>query len=960
MAALAPVLCRLWKARTFYALALAPGAAFVWAIAQTPTITAGQAIEERFTWITRLGLDISFRMGLVQWILTLIVSGIGMLVLIYCRWYFSKKIHARSASVLTAFAGAMLVLVLADNLIVLYLGWELTTVFSYLLIGHDNTRRANRSAAMTALLVTTGGGLSMLIGFLALGYEAQTFSLAQIQMAPPGGTLVAAAAILILIGALSKSALVPFHFWLPGAMAAPTPISAYLHAAAMVKAGVYLVMVTAPMFADQPAWRVLVLVLGSCTMVVGGWRSLRQTDLKLILAYGTVSQLGFMVLLSGLGTRAAAFAGLAVVVAHALYKSTLFLVTGIVDHSTGTRDLRALSGVGRQAPILAVVAGLGVASMAGLPPLFGFLAKESAFEALTYLLGGGDIGLPPVVALLLVGAVLIGSILTVAYSLRFWWGAFGSKPDVAPLPVHRIPVGFLSVPFVLAATGLVFGFLGPQITAVLDPYSEMFHVGRHSHGLALWHGFTTPLYLSLVALVGGAVLFWQRTRIAAAQASFPELLGAEDLYQQFMRGLDRLAVEVTARVQRGSLAIYAGAIFTMLILFVGGAMILSGTWSDPTVADKPGQVVIGLVMVVAAILAASSRGRVRAILLVGVTGYGTALMFLLHGGVDLGLTQVLVETVTLVVFLLILRKFPKYFTERPLQSSRWWRIVVAIPVGAIAAGLVYLGSGARIATPVSQEYSEAAYQFGYGKNIVNVILVDTRAWDTFGEISVLVIAATGVASLIFLRTRTASVHRLDVGALGGKRSTWLVGSLRRPKADRSLIFEVSTRLLFSVTMVVGVYLLFAGHNAPGGGFAGGLVAGMGLILRYLAAGREELNEAAPFDAGVLLGAGLAINAGTAVAPVLFGGKILQSYDISISIPGLQALQTPFGTFTLLGDIHFVSSTMFDIGVFLVVIGVILDLVRSVGAGIDQHEEHELDPLPEPESTHAWPSVRGRS
>ncbi len=956
VAALTPLLCRLLGHRSFYVLAIVPAIACGWLIAQGPVVLSGGYVTETFVWIDHLGVSLALRLGLVQWVLGLIVTGIGAMVLFYCRSYFDGgPMRPRSAAILTAFAGAMLGLVTADDLILMYVCWELTTVFSYLLIGHDNTRRANRAAATTALIVTTAGGLAMLVGILSLGFEASTFLLSEIVASPPTGGAVVAAAVLILIGALTKSAQVPFHFWLPGAMAAPTPISAYLHAAAMVKAGIYLILVVAPMFAEFDIWRILVGVLGSLTMILGGWRSLRQTDLKLVLAYGTVSQLGFMVLLTGLGTQATALAGLALVISHALFKASLFLVVGIVDHSTGTRDLRELSGVGRQMPVVALAAIVAGASMAGVPPLFGFLTKEAAFESLEYLvLDGGGTGATPVVAVLLVGAVVLGSMLTVAYTLRFLWGAFAVKPGVEPTEVHTVSFGFAVAPVVLAALSLAGGFLGPQITSALTPYAETFTAGKASHGLALWHGLTVPLALSVTAVTLGCVLFWQRDKIAAAQESFPFLMGADAVYQKLMRLIDRLAVEVTARMQRGSLAVYAGTILATLVVLVGGSLLFATSWPAVMLADNAGQIVIGAVVIAAAALTATSRGRIRAILLVGVTGYGTALLFLLHGGVDLALTQVLVETVTLIVFLLVVRKLPKYFTERPLQSSRWWRLVIAIPAGAVVAGLVLLASGARIAEPVSAGYYEAAYDFGYGRNIVNVLLVDTRAWDTLGEISVLVVAATGVASLIFLRTRASSIRRVDSGVL--RKGGWLLGAQSMSRESRSLIFEVSTRVLFSVAMLVSVYLLFAGHNYPGGGFAGGLVAGMALVFRYLAAGQEELNEAAPFDAGRLLGAGLAVVVATAVTPVLFGGKILQSYDAYITIPGLESLSTPFGTFTLLGDVHIVSSTVFDIGVYLVVVGVLLDLVRSLGSGIDQHEESEAAPVPEPESTRALPGA----
>ena len=335
-------------------------------------------------------------------------------------------------------------------------------------------------------------------------------------------------------------------------------------------------------------------------------------------------------------------------------------------------------------------------------------------------------------------------------------------------------------------------------------------------------------------------------------------------------------------------------------------------------------------------------------MLAGVTGYGVAVLFLLHGAPDLALTQTLVETVTLVVFALVLRKLPKYFTSRPLQASRWWRLVVAVIAGAVVSLVGLVASGARVAAPVSEGFYEAAYTFGYGYNIVNVTLVDIRAWDTLGEVAVLVVAATGVASLIFIRSRyselpTRTSARAEPDSTG--RITWLRGGETLSPLRRSIIFEVVTRVLFPVMIVVSVYLLIAGHNAPGGGFAGGLVAGMALVIRYLAAGSRELDEAAPVDAGRVLGAGLLLAGGSALAPLTFGGRILQSYDLSIDFGRLAEVVTPLGPLQVLGSPHLVTSVFFDVGVYLVVIGVMLDLARSLGSGIDQHEAEDRAPAP---------------
>lgn len=936
VAACAPLLGRRLGLRTFYLLALPPLITVGWLLARLPTVLAGQVIEERIGWIGELGVELSFAVGTLQWVLGLVVSGIGALVLLYCRWYFASGLPVRTAAILLAFAGAMLGLVSCDNLILLYVFWELTTVFSYLLVGHNPANEANRRAAMTALIVTTVGGLAMLVGILLLGSVAGTLSMRAILAAAPTGAAVTTAVVLLLAGAVSKSALVPFHFWLPGAMAAPTPVSAYLHAAAMVKAGVYLVAVLAPAFAATPMWRPVLLVLGPVTMLLGGWRALRQHDLKLLLAFGTVSQLGFMITVAGLGTRAAALAGLAVLVGHALFKSALFMIVGIIDHQAGTRDLRGLSGVGRRQPVLAAVAIIAAASMAGIPPTFGFVAKEGALGALLAAAGGDGIDWPPVAGVLVLVAVVAGSVLTVGYSLRFVWGGFATKtaadrhpgptPDVTPF---RTPaVGFWLMPAIPAVLGLLAGPLAGPVGQLLDGYAHTLSVGEPAE-LVLWHGPTPQLGLSGVAIGLGVLIFAGRRRFAAVQRRLPGLGDAGAAYGRTMRVVDRVAVEVTALAQRGSLPVYLGSIALVFVLLPGSALIMNARMPGRVRwFDSPAQLVVGALIVTAAVLAGRARGRMKAILLVGATGYGVAFLFLLHGAPDLALTQVLVETVTLIVLSLVLRRLGPYFTDRPLTSTRWWRVVLAVGVGAVAALAGLVAAQARVAEPVSDRFAHYAYVFGYGKNVVNVTLVDTRAWDTLGEISVLMVAATGVASLIFLSTRDPGTRRPrrsppePAGPGAGGRTTWLRGQHSLSPFSRSIIFEVMTRLLFPVMILCALFLLFTGHNAPGGGFAAGLITGLALTIRYLAGGAGELAEAAPVDAGRVLGAGLAVSALSAVAPLPFGGRILESYAIDLHLGPL-------------GDLHLVTSMAFDIGVYLVVVGVMLDLARSLGAGIDR-------------------------
>ncbi|WP_445443631.1 Na+/H+ antiporter subunit A [Clavibacter sp. km1a] len=968
-----PLLARAVGVRAFVVAALVPAAAFAYTVAQGPAVLPDGEVVERLEWIPSLGITLDMRMDALSWILSLVVTGVGALVLLYCARYFrsSEEGLGRFAGLLLAFAGVMYGLVLADDVFVLFTFWEATSVLSYLLIGHYTGRKASRGAALQALLVTTAGGLAMLVGLVILAAAGGTTSLAALVADPPGGPLIPVAVVLILLGALSKSALVPFHFWLPAAMAAPTPVSAYLHAAAMVKAGIYLIARLAPGYADVPGWRVLLVSLGVATMLVGGWRALKQMDLKLVLAYGTVSQLGFLTVVVGYGTRDAALAGVALLLAHALFKATLFLVVGVVDHRAGTRDLRKISGLGRKAPVLAVITALALASMAGLPPFLGFVAKEAVLSALLLdaELGGGLGGVA------LVG-VSIGSCLTVAYSARFMWGAFARKRGVDEVqPVHE-HLDFLVPPAVLAVAGLVLGFLASSVDGWIAGYADTLPAVSsgasgepdHTYHLALWHGLEPALFISAGTLVVGLALFRLRDGVFALQSRVPAWIDAARIYWASMRLIDRVAARTTATTQRGSLPFYLGVILLVLIGSVGSALALNRSWPTTAVPfDHPAQPVIGVVMIVAAAAAARAGKRFQAVVLVGVTGYGMAALFALHGAPDLALTQVLIETITLVAFVLVLRRLPVRLGERNRSVHPVWRAAIGIAVAALMSTVAVVALGARVADPISLEFPRLAYEQGHGSNVVNVTLVDLRGWDTMGEISVLIVAATGVASLIFLNRRTDNLPRLKAPARHGllarlagrrdpaapevveaepgadgpqgttraaiadtrreERSPWLLAGRTLAPQNRSILLEVVVRLLFHSLIVVSVYLLFAGHNLPGGGFAGGLLAGMALVARYLAGGRYELGAAAPVDAGRVLGTGLVFAVGTAALPLVFGADALTSTWIDTEVP-------------LLGHVEFVTSTFFDVGVYLVVVGLTLDVLRSLGAEVDRQEEND--------------------
>jgi len=932
VALLVPALTPLLGRRVFLVAALAPTAAAVVTAVQGPQALDG-GVTERFRWIPQLDLAIALRMDALSWVLALVVTVVGALVLLYCARYFEPREVGlgRFAGVLTAFAGSMYGLVVADDVIVLFVLWEATTVLSYLLIGHDAVKRASRAAAMQALVVTTAGGLAMLAGLVVLSVQADTTRLSAIIADPPTGGVVSTAVVLVLLGALTKSAIVPFHFWLPAAMAAPTPVSAYLHAAAMVKAGIYLVARLAPAFALMPGWRETITVLGVAGMLVGGYRALRQTDLKLLLAYGTVAQLGFLVLAAGWGTPAIALGGVVLLVAHATFKSTLFLTVGAVDHATGTRQLDRLSGLGRRMPVLAVTAVLALASMAGVPPTIGFVAKEAVLTGFVEALHGTDAVWAWVA---LVGAS-VGSVLTVAYSLRFLWGAFARKPGVRQTEPHALH-GLGVVPAVLAVTGVVLGLAVTLVAHGLEPagIAAGLAEGEPAPHLALWHGIEPALGISLLTLVGGGALFLLRDRVTALQHRLSGTPSASSVYRRMMRGLDRGATLLTAGVQRGSLPYYLAVI---LSVFVAGALanlVLGGPWAfSVRFADSWGQVPVVVVMGIAAIGVLSAKTRFAAAVLVGITGYGMSVLFVLHGAIDLALTQLVVETVTLIAFVLVLRRLPPKIATANPSRFRVLRALFAALAGATLAVVVVVAASARSAEPIWPDIPAMTYAFGHGLNVVNVALVDLRGWDTLGELSVVVAAATGVASLIFVKSREDTLPRLrdldtastptlqHADRADGEPRAWLPTSAAIP-TGRSALLDVVVRLLFHGLVVLSVYLLFAGHNAAGGGFAGGLVAGIALAARYLAGGPAELGAAAPVRAGRLLGLGVATAAVTAMVPMFAGQEALTSSFLEATVP-------------VLGHVEFVTATFFDIGVYLVVVGLVLDVLRSLGAEVDR-------------------------
>ena len=666
---------------------------------------------------------------------------------------------------------------------------------------------------------------------------------------------------------------------------------------------------------------------------------------------------------------------LAMLGAHAMFKAALFLVVGVVDAATGTRDLRRLSGVGRALPLTALAGALATASMIGLPPFAGYVAKEAGLEALGHL-DEGSAG--PIVLV----AVAVGSVLTVAYGLRLWWGAFATKRAVVPAsalvpdsvatqvdgasspgtttrlePVEGAEPAPITTPslmlvwpaMILAVLGLAVALLPQLGEHLLQPYAATYPEGEPGH-LTLWAGFTPTFVLTLGILAAGVALWLIRDRVERWQSGAYRGPEADRVYRRFMRRLDDVAADVTAVTQRGSLPLYLGIILAVFVIAVGGTTISQTSWPAHVKAfDQPAQVVFAAATIASAALAARARRRLKAVILLGIGGYAVAGLFLLQGAPDLALTQVLVETVTLVVFVLVLRRLPPYFSDRPLAASRWVRLGIGLAVGLTVAGVALVAPGARIHAPVSKDFAEEAVRWGGGHNIVNVTLVDIRAWDTMGEISVLLVAATGVASLVFLSRRGGQIFRADEARQERRvwagpdpmaplrRATdqarvdpshtdreWLrAGSTLAPQR-RSVIFEVVVRLLYQTMIVYSLFLLFSGHNAPGGGFAAGLVTGIALIVRYLAGGRYASARPRP-SSRACCSAPVCSSAGVGLFALVIGGSVLQSWIIDIHLP-------------LIGDLHLVTSVFFDVGVYLVVVGLVLDILRSLGAELDRRAE----------------------
>jgi len=751
LAALAPWVHRLTGRYSGWVLALLPAALFLYFASFLPAINAGEVVVLVTPWMPGLDIQLSFLVDGLSLLFALLISGIGFFIISYAgRYLEGERDLGRFYVVMLAFMGSMLGLVLADNLIAMFVFWELTSVTSYLLIGYNHEDLKARKAALQGLIVTVGGGLALLAGIVMLAIAGGSYELSEILNSGDAvreHALYLPLLILILLGAFTKSAQVPFHFWLPNAMAAPTPVSAYLHSATMVKAGIYLLARLNPSLGGTEVWFTVLALFGAVTMFVGVFLSFRSTGIKSVLAYSTVMALGMLTMLIGIGTETALLAAMAFLLAHSLYKGALFLVAGILDHEAGAKDFLQTGGLRAALPVTSAFAILAALSMAGVLPLFGFVAKELMLESVL-----GAPGLVPVLALLAIASAILGVGVAAIVGIRPW---FGPRVDTPKTP-HEAPPALVAGPVVLASIGLVFG-LGPGLAeeGILAAAAQAVNGGVPVDAyLSLWHGLNWPLAISVLALVAGLFLYsrWDRVRERLAWVDTASRYGPERGYDKMMDGIIGVSDWQTRMLQSGYLRFYIMFIIVATAVMVGVTAQIFGVSVGPlAIADlRLYEMAIVAIMGLSALFAVLTRSRLGAVAALGSFGFTVALTFVLFSALDVGITQILVETLTVILLVLVLFRLPGF-----LGLSPWWvklrDATVALAAGGMVTLLILSTHSAREFDSIAQELIEWSVPEGYGRNVVNVILVDFRTLDTLGEIFVLALAAVGVYAMIRFR-----------------------------------------------------------------------------------------------------------------------------------------------------------------------------------------------------------------
>lgn len=864
----------------------------------------GAAPSMTLSWVPALGLDLTLMIDPLGLLFAGLILGIGLLVVIFAYSYLPEgDATARFFASLMLFQGAMLGIVLAGNVLLLLVFWELTSLSSFLLIGFWQHKAEGRQGARMALAVTGGGGLALIGGMVLLGLTAGSFDLAtvlargaQVQASPLYPLLLA----LILIGCFTKSAQFPFHFWLPHAMAAPTPVSAYLHSATMVKAGVFLLARLWPVLAGSELYTVIVTSVGLVTMVLGAMVALFRHDLKSILAYSTISQLGMLVMLLGFSLELAALVAVLHILNHAAFKAALFMAAGIVDHETGTRDIRRLGGLAKAMPITAVIATLAAASMAGLPPLGGFISKEMMlYETSNVAL----FGLPWLVP----GLATLGATLSVGYSLRLAGHLFFGKPrESEPFArAHDPGFGMWAPPALLTLLAVLLGLIPMLLAAPLAVAVTAAVTGAPApqFDLALWHGLNLALILSLVAVAGGTLLLWRHAALLAVWERVRHL-DAKRMFDTALALSDR-------RVRKAMVAVHTPSLQRMLFatfapvaaLMIAGALAGGGamTGTRPGIPASPAGI-IAWALLIAATLAVviDARERFRALIYISVIGLVVTLAFVQFSAPDLALTQISVEVVTILLLLLALNLLPK---RPPMLSSNARKGrdgALAILGGGLFGGIAWAMLTRDPGNAISAYHIANAKPGGGGTNIVNVILVDFRAFDTLGEIIVLGIAGLAIFALLDSAAR---------GSAGARLARWRKDMPHSPERH-PIMLVIASRIALPLTLTAGIYLFLRGHNQPGGGFIAALVVAIAFLLQYLAAGFDWSHQRKRIGEHQMIACGVLVAMATGLGSWLFGAPFLTSTFEYFSLP-------------LIGTFELASAMLFDTGVFLTVLGAVM-------------------------------------
>ena len=900
---------------------------FILLLTQAKTVLSGQAVLEQWQWLPQIGIDFSFRLDALSLIFSLLITGIGTLIYIYAYYYLNPKNSlSKLYALLMLFMAAMLGISLSNNLIILLVFWELTSISSFLLVGYWSNYDAAQRGARMALTITGMGGLAMLGGFILIGQIAGTYQIDQLTMMAStiqNSGLFVPALLLILLGAFTKSAQFPFHFWLPNAMAAPTPVSAYLHSATMVKAGIFLVARLLPIFVGSALFHNLVTTIGLLTLCMAAFFAIFKEDLKGLLAYSTISHLGLIMCLLGIGSPLAVAAAVFHIINHATFKAALFMLAGIIDHESGTRDLRKLSGLWQLLPFTATLTMITAASMAGVPLTNGFISKEMFFTELLANLSGGYVVLAAIVATL-------AGLFAVAYSVRLVHGVFFDGDvgrDVPNKNAHEPPIG-MRIPAIILATlcilvGIIPALLVENIVNAGTRASTQIASFEGVH-LAIWHGFNLPLLMSAIALIGGVIFYFAlakggRIREIDLDPHLGRFQG-KLLFEDFLKNLLLISRKIKKKTETGSLQNYLLWILALSIAVVATPLINQNlTTGTRELTHAPFTAIVLWLLLFSAcwMMLWFHHERIKAVLISGAIGLVVTMIFITLSAPDLALTQITVDVVTTVLLLMSLSLLPQLTPYESSQTRRWRDAVIAIG-GGIGIGWITWLIMTRDHNSISWFFVQQSIPLGGGSNIVNVILVDFRGFDTFGEIAVLGIAAIGALCM-----------------MDGMRAhgTTITQGLSYRFNPSPLMFRMTASWVLPIALVVSLYIFLRGHNYPGGGFIAGLITSMALVIQYIAIGQDQAEKMLRAQSGRLyeiwIGLGLIIAGISGLASWFWARPFLTSAHIYVESG-------------LFGKFHLASAAGFDLGVYVTVVGAAMLLISVLG---DSRHSSMSGPVP---------------